>query len=99
MRYKKNILRAIMLFVLTGLAPKNICAAEIEGVTFRDRFDANGTGLELCGTDLFRYPVVINAYAGTLYMPADVPSEDVLGDIPKRLGVEYFHAINGEDFG
>lgn len=88
-----------MLFALPGLVPKNICAAEIEGVTFRDRFDANGTGLELCGTGLFRYPVFIKAYVGALYMPADFPSEDVLSDISKRLEVEYFHAINGEDFG
>lgn len=99
MTCKKNIITAIVLFALLGLAPKNICAAEIEGVTFRDRFDANGTALELRGTGLFRYLVFIKAYVGALYMPAEVPSEEVLSDIPKRLEVEYFHAIKGEDFG
>ena len=88
-----------MLFALPGLAPKNICAAEIEDVTFRDRFDANGTALELRYTGLFRYLVFIKVCVGALYMPADVPSENVLSDIPKRFEVEYFHAVNGEDFG
>jgi len=74
-------------------------AAEIEGVTFRNRFEANGTDLTLRGTGLFRYLKFIKAYVGALYMLETVPSRDVLTDTPKRLEVEYFYGIKGEDFG
>ena len=80
-------------------AAPSLQAAEIEGVTFQDRFNVNGTDLDIRGTGLFRYLKFIKAYVGALYMPANVPSEEVLNDIPKRLEVEYFYAIKGEDFG
>jgi hypothetical protein len=84
----------VLLTIIPGLH-----AAEIEGVTFKDHFTVNGTDLDIRGTGLFRYLKFIKAYVGALYMPSDVASEDVLSDIPKRLEVEYFHAIKGEDFG
>ena len=32
-------------------------------------------------------------------MPADVDTDEVLKNVPKRLELEYFHALKGEDFG
>jgi hypothetical protein len=92
---KKTICLASMLMLLLP----NLHAAEIEGVTFRDRFEIDGAGLEIRGTGLFRHLAFIKAYVGALYMAPDVPSEQVLSDTPKRLEVEYFHAIEGEAFG
>lgn len=86
------------VIVLLAITP-NLYAAEIEGVTFEDRFTTNGTELEIRGTGLFRYLRFIKAYVGALYMMPEVPSEAVLSDTPKRLEVEYFYAIKGEDFG
>jgi hypothetical protein len=43
--------------------------------------------------------VFVKAYVGGLYLPEDVPSDAALSSVPKRLEVEYFHAIKGEDFG
>jgi len=98
MKTKKTLMTIRVLTLLLAIAPV-ISAAEIEGVTFRDRFEVNGTQLEIRGTGVFRYLKVIKAYVGALYMPADVPSDAVLSDTPKRLEVAYFYAIKGEDFG
>jgi hypothetical protein len=73
--------------------------AEIEDVAFEDRVEVNGSLLTLRGTGLFRYMGFIKAYVGALYMLDDTPSENVLSDTPKRLEIEYFHPIKGEDFG
>jgi len=43
--------------------------------------------------------VFIKAYAGAFYLPEGVMADQALTDVPKRLEVEYFQAISGEDFG
>jgi hypothetical protein len=73
--------------------------AEIEGVVFKDSVRADGTRLSIRGTGLFRYLGFIKAYVGALYMEDGTSSDAVLSDTAKRLEIEYFHAINGEDFG
>ena len=98
MKFRKTIIAVLaMLMLQVGLT--GVYATEIEGVTFRDQVQVNGTDLDIRGTGLFRYLRFIKAYVGALYMPADVPSDEVLSDTPKRLEVEYFYAIKGEDFG
>ena len=95
----KLIKFAPLAMIITFAIAPGLHASEIEGVTFRDRFEVDGVELDIRGTGLFRYLKFIKAYVGALYMPADVASENVLSDIPKRLEVEYFHAIKGKDFG
>jgi hypothetical protein len=73
--------------------------AEIEGVYFKDSIKIDGTTLQIRGTGLFRFLRVIKAYVGALYMLEETRSENVLTDTPKRLEIEYFHAIKAEDFG
>ncbi len=95
-----------MLFVATvftliswiGATPQAI-SAEIKGVHFENSYESDGVQLRIRGTGLFRYLGVIHAYVGALYLEEGISVEQVLSDIPKRLEVEYFHAIKGEDFG
>ena len=98
MRSKINniIVLCISAVLLSGMS---VSAAEIEGVVFQDSITVDGQELPVRGTGLFRYLVFIKAYVGVLYMPDDISSERVLADIPKRLELEYFHPIKGEDFG
>lgn len=92
-----NVIIVIISAVL--LSGMSVSAAEIEGVVFQDSITVEGQELPVRGTGLFRYLVFIKAYVGVLYMPDDISSERVLADIPKRLELEYFHPIKGEDFG
>jgi hypothetical protein len=93
------ILRIIVVFsILSG--PLSLAqSAEIEGIYFEDKVQVDNTQLSLRGTGLFRYLGIIKAYVGALYMEDGQPIEAVLSDTAKRLEVEYFHAIKGEDFG
>ena len=83
-----------MLFILPRIE-----AAEIEGVNFDDRYTAGDTSLVLRGTGLLRAMVFAKVYVGALYLPEDCPSKMALSDVPKRLEVEYFRSIAGDDFG
>ena len=73
--------------------------AEIEGIHFKDTYETGGIRLEVKGTGLLRYLGFIKAYVGALYLEEGSSSDEVLSDKPKRLEVEYFHALKGEDFG
>jgi hypothetical protein len=92
-------LRLIVCLLMAFGAANHARTAEIENVTFKDHITLDSVTLPLRGTGLFRYMVFVKAYVGALYMPEDIPSRDVLTDIPKHLVVEYFHAIKGEAFG
>jgi hypothetical protein len=92
-------IKIVFTTALLLLTPPNLQAAEIEGITFRDRVEIDGAGLEIRGTGLFRHLTFIKAYVGALYMLPGVPSDMALTDTPKRLEVEYFHAIEGVAFG
>ena len=93
-----KLLTAVMLMVMVfGLIPCQ--AAVVSGVQFDTQYESSQTELPLRGAALYRYLVVIKAYAGALYMPETVAPEDVLTDVPKHLELSYFHAIKGEDFG
>jgi hypothetical protein len=79
--------------------PQNANGAEIEGIHFNDTYVGNGIRLKIQGTGVLRYLGVIGVYAGALYLEEGISIANVLDDTPKRLEVEYFHAIKGEDFG
>ncbi len=74
-------------------------AAQVQGVSFTPVYQEAGQTLELTGAGLLRYMGFIKAYVGALYLPPGVEPKDVLSDTAKRLEVEYFHAIDGKDFG
>ncbi|MDR5903733.1 chalcone isomerase family protein [Franzmannia qiaohouensis] len=70
---------------------------EVRGVEFDTRLDDNGIRYALLGSGVFRY-LVWNAYAGAYYQEASASAPAPLSDVPKRLELEYFHAIDAEDF-
>ena len=96
---KFNTKNTVIISMVFFLLIPSVHGAEIEDVVFEDSIEMNGTRLTLRGTGLFRYRIFIKAYVGALYMLGGIPSENVLSDTPKRLEIEYFHPIKGEDFG
>ena len=85
----------ITLLLSTGLA----YGVEVEDVKFEESVVVDGRTLSVRGAGLFRYLGVIKAYVGALYVEEGYATQDVLSDTAKRLEIEYFHAIKGEDFG
>jgi hypothetical protein len=83
-----------MLFI-----PPQSEAAEIEGVNFDDQYTIEDAMLRLRGVGLLRVMAFVKVYAGALYLPADCLSKMALSDVPKRLEVEYFRSIAGDEFG
>ena len=97
---KRTFVKFIIMVLATSLGMSHpLSGAEIEGVQFDNAYEAEGIRLKIHGTGLFRYLGVVKAYVGALYLPEGTFALDVLSDIPKRLEVEYFHALKGEDFG
>ena len=88
----------IVMITLLGVTP-SVNGAEIEGIHFENRYETDGVRLKIQGTGLLRYLGFIKAYVGALYLEEGSFVTDVLSDKPKRLEVEYFHALKGEDFG
>ena len=93
-----KILTVLLIALLIGHTAMAAAKVEIEGVSFKRTLDAGGVPLELRGYGLLRYMVFIKAYVGALYITPDAGSNDVLAPVAKRLELEYFHAIKGEDF-
>ncbi len=85
------------LLLATAVLP--LQAASIEGVEFAETETAGDTRLVLQGTALLRYLVVFKGYVGAFYLPPGVDSGQALGEVPRRLVLEYFHAITAEQFG
>ena len=99
--FMKNIVYTaiiLLVMVLINVTP-NVNGAEIEGVNFENTYETDGIQMKIQGTGLLRYLGFIKAYVGALYFEEGSSVEDVLSDKPKRLEVEYFHALKGEDFG
>lgn len=84
---------------LLGAPPAANAAVEVEGVRFAAGHVVAGQALELRGASLLRWRSILKAYVAALYLPPDVASSDALGDVPRRLEIEYFWAIDAEDFG
>ena len=80
------------------LVALSVQAAEVAGKKFSETYVANGKTLQLAGTGLLRY-WGFKAYTGALYLEKEAAVDDVLSDRAKRLELEYFRAIKGEDFG
>jgi hypothetical protein len=89
----------LAIAIILRLTPGSSSAAQVEDTYFHDLYSEGNVELRIRGTGILRYMIFVKAYAGGLYLPEDVSSDDVLSEVPKRLQVEYFHPINGEDFG
>lgn len=100
MKRIQDLVRAgCVMFAIACLLAAAAPAAEIEGVRFAPSVRAGATSLLLHGVGLLRYKWIIKAYVAGLYLPPGVQAKAVLDDVPKRLELHYFYAIDGEDFG
>jgi len=74
-------------------------AAEIEGITFSDSYQAGPITMPLQGVGLAKFLRTIKVYVGALYLGPGVKPEKVMEDVPKRLELSYFRALKAGDFG
>jgi hypothetical protein len=94
-KYKLAVISFLIALALTS----NLYGAKIQGVYFDESYKADETNLKLQGTSLLRYLKFIKAYVGAFYLEENCPIDEALTDRAKRIEVQYFHAIKGEDFG
>ncbi len=98
----------ILLFLALGMfMPAGSVSAEVveapgavsvSGALFEKTLKTDGSTLHLAGAGLLRYRVVFKGYAAALYLGAGNTPAAVFDDVPKRLEIEYFHAIPAKDF-
>jgi hypothetical protein len=89
---------SLALFAVITLAATPAQSARIEGVQFADDLAVGDQMLVLRGTALLRYRVFFRGYVAALYLAPDASVAEVLGDVPRRLEIEYFWSIPGDGF-
>jgi len=97
MKNHMNITKLIIAALIT-LSGSGIYSAQIEGVYFQDAYSTPSGNLNLRGFSILNYMIVIDAYAGALYLKAETPPDQALSAVPKILELYYFHKIAAEDF-
>lgn len=96
---QKASMTALLIFLVSSIFfASAVSAAEIEGKVFKDEMVVDNTKINLVGTGLLRY-FGFKAYVGALYLEQGATARDALSDKAKRIELEYFRAIRGEDFG
>lgn len=68
-----------------------------KGEAFERTVEEHGQRYHLIGSGVFRY-MIWTAYAGAYYQLEDETQPQPLVDIPRRLELAYFHAIEASDF-
>jgi hypothetical protein len=86
------------LLALTLASPPGAGARLIEGVYFKPRVMASGIPMVLNGVGLKKLWQVVKVSVAALYLGEGVSPSSVLTNVPKRLEIEYFHAISAKDF-
>lgn len=90
-----SLIGVLLMILLAG--PSG--AARIEGVDFEERVRVGDRELALRSLGLLRYRIFFKAYVAALYLQPEATPESALRAVPKRLEIEYFWPISGEDFG
>jgi hypothetical protein len=93
-------LRSALFFALTvcALTPSATSARLMEGVYFTPRITASSVPMDLNGVGLKTVWKFYKVSVAALYLGEGVEPDAVLGDVPKRLEIEYFHPITARDF-
>lgn len=93
--------RAVQLsLLLAGLSlmPWAVAGSVTEkGEAFERTVEEHGQRYSLIGSGVFRY-MIWTAYAGAYYQVAGETQPQPLGEVPRRLELAYFHAIDAPDF-
>jgi hypothetical protein len=71
--------------------------SEIKEALFRDSVRIGNDILNMRGMGQLRW-LLFKVYTAALYLPDDIPSKDVLEDVPKRMEFHYFVDITAEEF-
>ena len=87
----------IVLMLMANPSFANL-TVEVDGVNFSRTVEAMDQQLHLHGAGTLMYMLFIKAYAGALYLPESVPPAHALQPVAKKLVLEYFHPIKGQDF-
>jgi len=72
-------------------------SVEVEGARFPATLEVDERRYERIGHGLFRY-MIWDAYAGAYYQAAGYPRPAPQSGVPRRLELEYFHAIEAGEF-
>ncbi|MEE4111673.1 MAG: chalcone isomerase family protein [Desulfobacteraceae bacterium] len=88
-----------LVFTITLSVVPPASGTVIDNVVFDEQVEVGQQVLAIKGAGVLRYLRFIKAYAGALYTQPGLAPETVLSDTPKRLEIEYFHALKGKDFG
>ena len=97
--YCQRQLRILSLVFAVVLVPVSVVqSAEIEGVRFSEQLQMGEAQLQLRGAGLLRYRSVFKAYVAALYLDEGTPADEVLGEVPRHLEIEYFWSIPAERF-
>ncbi len=89
---------ALLLTLAMGLAAPAGAEVSVKDVRFASTLETEGRPFRLIGHGLFRY-MIWDAYAGAYYQAEGYPRPaPQSADVPRRLELEYFHAIEAGDF-
>ena len=91
------MLATAALFAFLSNVPAR--GVEIEEVVFEDRVRVHDLPLVVAHTGLMRWKIVFRGYVAALYLGEGVSPDDWSVDVPKRLEIVYFWAIDGKAFG
>ncbi|MFG6176164.1 chalcone isomerase family protein [Halomonas sp. THAF12] len=90
-------LAALLLTLTLGATPA-VAEVSVKGARFAATQEVNGRPFQLIGHGLFRY-MIWDAYAGAYYQARGYPRPaPQSANVPRRLELEYFHAIEADDF-
>ncbi|TLF53740.1 hypothetical protein FEI13_00495 [Halomonas urmiana] len=91
------LLAALATALPTAAVSAERASVEVEGARFPATLEVDERRYERIGHGLFRY-MIWDAYAGAYYQAAGYPRPAPQSEVPRRLELEYFHAIEAGDF-
>ena len=94
---KNIVIIAAVLMVLT-LRVDAAANVTLEGVGFGAVREVHGKPVSLKGAGVITYLGIFKLSVAGFYLPQGIPADLALTDVPRRLELEYLHAIKKEDF-
>jgi len=92
-----SLRNALLLATLTVASSAMAETVEIKGARFPATLESDERRYERIGYGLFRH-MIWDAYAGAYYQAQGFPRPAPQSEVPRRLELEYFHAIEAEEF-
>lgn len=96
-RVKRAAQTALLLAGLLLVPWASADSVTERGESFERVVEEDGQRYALIGTGVFRY-MIWTAYAGAYYQLEGETEPQPLSDVPRRLELVYFHAIDADDF-